>query len=358
MKGTAKSFPMQQMYYPYSIMGMFTNENNQIDFPFSKELKLKGAILILGYNRLEFLVNRVDEVNKSNDEKLPLFISIDGGGLSLKQIQKRFVECNLDEFNKSIEIQPLNLSGVGHYFKVVGEKLNHYDWLMVIEDDVKVFPGLIKDVSKVVHKLWEEDSPLCVNTFTPLSGSFVQRLFWGQNRWYRTRYFNAWGHAINRTFFMKLGAFHLMPNNEAAFLESSEGISMSQRRRRIWSARLSRGTYDFIIQVFAFTSDLRFVTPKFRMSENVGFGNSYSTHTRLPRSKWLGREINRQVRIRDETLLESKLILKFLEFINRLVLAGDTILTSRGREVGVRTFFKSLMKFVKNQQTLNEESHK
>lgn len=91
MKDTAKSSPMQQMYYPYSIMGMFTTENNQIDFPFSKELKLKGAILILGYKRLEFLVNRVDEVNKSNDEKLPLFISIDGGGLSLKQIQKRFL---------------------------------------------------------------------------------------------------------------------------------------------------------------------------------------------------------------------------------------------------------------------------
>ncbi len=241
----------------------------------------------------------------------------------------------------------MNLSGFGHYFKAVGEKLKHYDWLMVVENDVKVFPGSIKDLSKVVHKLWKEDSPLCVNTFAPLSGSFLRRLFFGGNRWYRTRYFNAWGHAVNRSFFMKLEAFYLMTNIESAFLESSEGISMSQRRKRIWSARLSRGTYDFIIQVFAFTSDLKFITLKFKISENVGFGGPYSTHTRLSRSKWLGREIKRQVRIHDKTLLESKLILKFLEFINRLVLAGDTILTYRGREVGVRTFFKNLIKFVK-----------
>jgi hypothetical protein len=326
--------------------------NNQLDFSVHKEPKPRGAILILGYKRLEFLVNRVIEVNVSNVDKFPLFISIDGGGLSLEQIKKKFVECNLDDFIGLVEIQPINLSGVGHYFKAVGEKLNDYDWLIVLEDDVKVFPGSIIDLSSIINKVWKEDLPLCVNTFTPLSGSFVQRIFLGKNRWYPTRYFNCWGHAINRSFFMKLKAFYLMPNNETAFLESKkrggEGILMSQRRRKIWSARLSRGTYDFIIQVFAFTSDFRFISPKFRISENVGFGDSYSTHTKLPRSKWLGRQINRQVRIHDETLLKSKLLLKFLEFINRLILAGDTIFTSRGREVGVRTYFKSLMKFVKN----------
>lgn len=333
-------------------MGFLTRAENQIDFSIYKEPKPRGAILILGYKRLDFLVNRVDEVNKSNDEKLPLFISIDGGGLSLENVKEKFRASNLDGFSELVEIQPLNLSGVGHYFKAVGEKLNDYDWLIVIEDDVRVFPGTIKDLSRIVYKVWEEDFPLCVNTFTPLSGSFVQRLVLGKNRWYRTRYFNCWGHAINRSFFMKLKTFYLMPNNEAAFLESSRGLSMSQRWRRIWSARLSRGTYDFIIQVFSFTSDFRFISPKFRISENVGFADSYSTHTRLPRSKWLGKQVTRQVRIHDETLLKSKLFLKFLEFLNRLVLAGDTLFTSRGREVGVRTFFKSLVKFVKEPNKL------
>ena len=334
------------------MMGLSKLDNPNNNLLSQSDLSRKGAILILGYKRLELLVNRVDEVNKSNDNRLPVFISIDGGGLSLEQIKSKFLECNLDEFIRLVEIQSNNLSGVGHYFKAVGEKLVNYDWLIVIEDDVKIFPGSIKDLSKIVNKVWKEASPFCVNTFSPLSGGFIQRLIFGKNRWYRSKYFNAWGHAINKSFFNNLKAFYLLPNKEAAFLESSNGISMSQRQRRIWSLRLSRGTYDFIIQVFAFTSDFRFIRPKFRISENVGFADFYSTHTKLSRSKLLGSQINHQIRISDETLLDSKSLLKFLEFVNRIILAGDTIFTSRGREVGIRTFFKSLIKFAKKSNKL------
>jgi len=102
------------------------------------------------------------------------------------------------------------------------------------------------------------------------------------------------------------------------------------------------------MQMNLFHREQKVIYPYFRIIENVGFNDNRSTHTKgnKPKAFWgLGFATETDLAPR---ISGSRLQNYFWKVIDSNVWAGDGILSTRGREIGVRTILKLLAKKIRN----------
>jgi hypothetical protein len=286
----------------------------------------KTALLILGFNRPEFVRERLEECSFISEYGIQIICSIDGlptGHLSSQQNDYRDIAEEFDGVEWLFEQENLGLAI--HITRRISEVLENYDNVIVIEDDVSVSKyGLLS-----LKTALEEELPsdvLTIGLFGSLPGNSIERIF--KNNWRDSIYFSAWGWAIQREKW-NLYSLNIVSNcGIESLVESSSWQSLSNSQRRRWERRFSkvlwdpRSTWDFQMQFLTFSKDFIHCLPIWRMCDNNGFADGRATNTKNPKPRWyVGSKSEIEGNMSVAT--RSRIINTFCQFIDSWTWIGD-----------------------------------
>jgi hypothetical protein len=302
------------------------------------------AILILAFKRIDFVIERIQEVIEFASE-IPIFVSVDGSGITKPEL-----ESKIQKYIGKITViyQDKNYGVDGHYFKVVEDLIYSYQYLLIVEDDVKVLPKSIMETMDLIsqkEQVVNAGGEVCLNGFglIPLPNSeFYQSNI--RNKWYLSTHFVSWGHVINSFFWIKVKMCRSLIDEPHLIDVKLKEMRMPKRHRTVWIDRFQRGNFDYCLQMTIFLFDLRVGRPIFRLFENVGFGDPNATHTRFRRPWFFGPVAQKCPRNATSPILINYAITRLLNWLEKANFAGSSILNRRGRILGVRTLIKSFIK--------------
>lgn len=258
------------------------------------ETFLDVAILLIGFNRLDLVERRIQEVwqNKSN---LQLYISIDGGSSEIDSSKfEKSIQSATQNWDKPpvIRIHESNLGLVRHLISQIDSILMFHKAVIVIEDDIYLSENFIASMKLGLLYSQEKTNILNIGGFSPLSSSFKRGL---PNYWRTSNYFSAWGWAITSEKWSLYRNF-LNGNLPLSILRRSKSFnSMSKNQRVEWLSRFAKVknnpwfTWDYQMQFAHFALDMCTLRPVFRLTDNEGFDDKRSTNTKASRPLWMGK---------------------------------------------------------------------
>lgn len=317
----------------------------------------KFCILVLGWARPDFIQRRLNELFSDLDtEDIPIVVSIDGPRRFELSLASRGSQSRR---NVSIRQHERNLGGAQHYFVAVGQLLNSYDAVIVIEDDVRVGKGSIRNLIDVYRNLEpprSNQNGVIVSGFSPIATRLISRPKTIREFWYPTKYFNCWGHLIDGHAFARvlLTKEEMFDLNSNEMSKNSEWSKLGRRKRELWLERARRGTYDYIIQLAILRQQIVHVKPLIRRFDNEGIGDYLASHTKGERNRYWGSVAtfsSKKQRIYGKNHLGE--FLQVLNILDNLLMAQDSIFTTRGRRFGIRSFFRKVLATVSGRDFSN-----
>ena len=260
--------------------------------PEIKNLNFSTVILLVGYKRLDFLINRISELEKNF--RLPIVISIDGNSDSetanaIRHYLNDYAKSNPD-ISLTYKIQDINLGVAKHINSAISEALSEYNQVIVLEDDVVIAKNFIKAMLNGFELARNQADVGVIGGFSLYKDSLT---FSRSALWRKSKYFPAWGWGINRENWEKFRL--VLPNNfQDSLKQSNTWNSLSSYRKKMWINRFKKvsndnpPTWDYQMQYFLFRYDLKMLLTTRRISDNEGFGSHLSTNTIGARPRWMG----------------------------------------------------------------------
>jgi hypothetical protein len=251
-----------------------------------------SAVLLLGYNRPENIVQRIQEISANKPKHL--YLSIDGAeSREIRKSIKSAVETSLNEYHDpkavSVYFRDSRLGLSRHILTAMDTVLETEDKVIVLEDDIKIGSSFVSQLTAGFNTFSDNPRFGTAGGFSGVPITFSKL----NNYWRTTRYFSAWGWMTNVRNWEKY-QFMLPPgdiNNQLR--DSKSWQDLNRRQQEVWLHRFDKVrknpelTWDFQVQYLSFKYDLINVLPLFRICENVGFGDSRSTNTKSPKPKWM-----------------------------------------------------------------------
>ena len=311
----------------------------------------KFGILIVGFNRPDFLIERIEELKDLNLSHVEIYVSLDsprrGNSSDLAshiEILER-LDTLLGHIKFHLFIEEINRGCDKHITLGISRVLHDCVGVLVIEDDIFIPCEQIKAILEFAAANYKEMQTEPIITMSGLSNNQLLKL----NRWRRSPYFTAWGYFLFENFWNK--HVQLLEFDEKTIQRllnrSYVWTSMSKRKKLLWSERFSRKNYDYLIQRSLFALDTNVYAPVFRMANNLGFGDARAAHTRFSAPSYLRRYIASQKRASTPIKVRSSVVNEVLERLDSNTWAGDGWFSKRGRSVGIRTFLKHLSDYHK-----------
>lgn len=300
------------------------------------------GILLIGYDRLNFLQKNLEVVEKLNGVNLSVFVSIDGLKFSADRTEGFVQERDLllrraESFGSKVFLHTQNMGCDKHIPWAISRVLEECDQIIVIEDDVRISSQGLQEMTRVLLREPANEDPVVVlgmsSLFNPLG-------FLHFNFWRTTRFFSAWGYGVNRAFWK----IHEASNAEVSqdlvwqnfFGRSSYWDKLSKSKRALWVERFQRGNYDYRIQATMFRFNLRAVAPIFRIVDNIGHGLTGATHTRFKAPIYLRFKVSDKYLYFFRTIRSNVVLDRAIDFLDSNSWAGQGALSSRGRTWGIR----------------------
>ena len=283
------------------------------------------AVLIIGYNRPEKVEAKLRLLEPIFKDEL--IISIDGDTNRDASLSQKWMNVRALFPNLSWMFRQENLGLARHVTGSISEVLRDFQNCIIIEDDVEVSASFLCQLRQVLATRLPENV-LTVGSFggLPRLWPFLKLI---KNRWRLSRYFSAWGWAIQREDWTH---FSLDLVNRNSFdLTRAIHENFSGHKRKVWMRRAQvvssnqYATWDFQVFFLGLLLNKKHMLPTFRSSDNVGFMDSRSTNTKHKKPFWYtGR------RATDFESLgvpkESPKYSKSLQFVDSLTWAGDSYL--------------------------------
>ena len=310
--------------------------------------KIKAGILLIGFNRPSFLQERLKVLEDTPNLNATIYVSIDGPRdgnpedmLAINQIRQALEKSPLHN-SITIWFSQSNRGCDLHIYDSINKALSVEDHLVVIEDDIAMSASAIVEIlakSELIVK-----SGL-INPIVAMSG-VSRKIPFLANQWRNSRYFSAWGFALNREFWMIHKKYSDIKDESKVIellKESEYWAKLSKRRKGIWLERFSRPNYDYGIQRTIFFENLFTISPFSRVSDNLGHGVQGASHTRF-RTPWF---IKLSVAGRVESFAkkhnESRVLNSLIGWMDSQTWAGDGLLSVRGRTYGIRTILRGFL---------------
>ena len=148
------------------------------------------AVLIIGYSRPEFLLERIKEIRH---QKAPIiYVVIDGGKQGEESCFSKLELSYLSELEKSGEIVLIlrneNLGLAQNITRSITQVSSKHKAVFVVEDDIKLGAYAFQNI---IHGLnLASENVLTVGCFSYFSSSSIRNCF------RESKYFSAWGWAI------------------------------------------------------------------------------------------------------------------------------------------------------------------
>lgn len=308
------------------------------------------GILLVGFERFDFLHENLDLVDKVKSSGCTLYLSIDGPKKSSENNQSS--SQKLSELLKKARdlgsINFLHTQNMGcdkHIPWAIDKVLQECESIIVIEDDVRIScDGLLEMMQKLFEKD-ERDNPKVIlgisSLFNPIDNLSI-------NIWRSTRFFTAWGYGLNREFWKlhtnSTSGITTEPELKNLLSKSLYWRKLSTRKKKIWSERFQRGNYDYRIQATMFQYNLRALAPVFRIVDNIGHKLEGATHTRFREPIYLRYRVSAKKFKFLTRLLMGNFWNAFFDLLDSNTWAGEGLLTLRGRRIGIRTFVSRIVK--------------
>lgn len=310
------------------------------------------GILLVGFERFDFLQENLDLVRRLPSSDFSFYISIDGP--KTNSGENSILRKDLSTLIKSSEslksnnfVHSQNMGCDKHISWAINWVLQECESVIVIEDDVRMSSDALLAMMRKLQNRKEGDKPKVILGISTLFSPFD---FLSWNFWRFTRYFSAWGYGLNREFWK----LHQESTSNVVkgmdwndfFSTSNYWSKLSKRKRELWKERFLRGNYDYAIQATMFRFNIYASAPALRMVDNVGHGLEAATHTRFQEPCFLRYRVSKKdFRFLNPSGIASHLNFLF-NFLDSNSWAGEGLLTSRGRTIGVRTIFSRKIKWL------------
>ena len=277
------------------------------------------GVLLLGFNRPELLKKRINEIYESEIENL--YISIDGGSKShtkemelLKSyIQKKF--SNL--VNLSLKHHEENLGLVKHITGEIDYVFTKHQYIIVIEDDVKISTNFISNMINGlnIHKMNNSIGIIC--GFSPLHFKYLK------NKWRVSKYPYIWGWACSKTTWQNYSYDLSEVDIEKALLNSKTWNHLKPSQKIKWLGLFKKAqenpleTWDAQLMFLSYCKDFKNLAPIFSIVGNEGFNDSRAVHTKGSKPKFVTTSnLSHQVLTKNSKYFNSTLNLIDQFFIN------------------------------------------
>jgi hypothetical protein len=241
------------------------------------------ALVIFSYNRADLTRRRLEQLA---GVKCPIIVSIDDQKKG--SIKEDFTDLE-NEYSEHMQFKRTreNLGTAMHLVSMITEQFQTFDNIIVIEDDVAADKTSIDSLVRILENRLPDDV-LTIGLFGGLPGKFLSLL--GLNYWRKSRYFSAWGWAIQKE---DWHLFSLDIEEEIPNLENSKSWQrMNERERVIWKNRFAKVirtssfTWDYQMMFAGLLHDKRHLLPIFRCVDNEGFGDIRAVNTKESRPSW------------------------------------------------------------------------
>lgn len=284
-------------------------------------------MLLVGYNRPEFLHKRINELKNMDIDEI--YISIDGGEQSNDPKMLKFLEVASNFFTNGTKVRiihrEINLGLTNHIVQAISEVLQNHKTIIVVEDDVALSNNFYTNMKSGLEILTSKGHLGLVGGFSPLNFSGPS-LF--KNRWRKTRYFPCWGWGCDLETWSKYKADLSCFELDKILTSSKSWNSLSKWQKSVWEHRFLRVqkdplyTWDIQMQFTSFLHNFTNIVPLYRFVDNEGFNDSRAAHTRGVKPKWFKNGI------KNHQVLEKKhlkgVLNRTLEIIDANFIAGDT----------------------------------
>lgn len=279
------------------------------------------VLVIFSYNRPDLTRRRLEQLV---EVKCPIIVSIDAPKIG--SINADFTDLEI-EYSEHVQFMQTkeNLGTATHLVARISEQFQKYDNIIVIEDDVAADETSINALIGILENRLPDDI-LTIGLFGGLPGKLLSLL--GLSYWRRSRYFSAWGWAIQKE---DWHLFSLDIKEKVPSLEHSKSWQrMNERERVIWKnrfakvVRTSSFTWDYQMMFAGLWHNKMHLLPTFRCIDNEGFGDMRSVNTKESRPNWyLGSRGTIQNKDLDLRIIPGWLG-KAFESLDRLTWAGSS----------------------------------
>ncbi len=279
------------------------------------------ALIIFSYNRPDLTRRRLEQLVGVN---CPIIVSIDAPKTGSINADFTNLEIEYSEHAQFMQTKR-NLGTAAHIVARISEQFQSYDNIIVIEDDVAADKTSIDTLIGILENRLPDDI-LTIGLFGGLPGKLLSLL--GLSYWRRSRYFSAWGWAIQKE---DWHLFSLDIKEKVPSLEHSKSWQrMNERERVIWKhrfakvVRTSSFTWDYQMMFAGLWHNKMHLLPTFRCVDNEGFGDMRSVNTKESRPNWyLGSRGTIQNKDLDLRIIPGWLG-KAFESLDRLTWAGSS----------------------------------
>lgn len=287
--------------------------------------KLKSPILIIGYNRLDFLKQILTEIQHWDPARI--YISIDGpinkAGDDINQQIRSFLETFSHNKKITVWFNEKNLGNSKNLVHSISRVFEIEETCIVIEDDIQIYYNAYEGIDCVLRNTDVKNLGI-VGGFSALPAPPKILQYFFQNKFRPCIRVNIWGWGVRKSTW-KLYERDLSSCNIQSVLNKSKSWqNLSYKQQQIWSGRFAKVsanpdlTWDTQVQFMIFRHDLINFLPRFRALDNVGFIDLRSTNNKLRKSRlYLGKTDFRKI-----TDFEKNTFV--INALNQIELSSDT----------------------------------
>jgi hypothetical protein len=248
-------------------------------------------ILLLGYNRPDYLVDRLQELRKIAPPLI--YISIDGSNDVLTDEITEALSTNLKNWPSDSRVEIWrnkdNLGLTKHVPRAITRVLREHLKVIIVEDDISLSPNFYINMIKGFETLASNDIKGTVGAFSPLK---LPRNLESLNRWRTTHYFSCWGWGVSREIWRKYKVDLRNEDIDTSLAKSQTYKNLTTAQQTVWRERFQKivlhpfDTWDVQVQYMSFKYDFTNILPVSRFIDNVGFSDNRSVHTKGKKPRW------------------------------------------------------------------------
>ena len=280
------------------------------------------VLIIFSYNRPDLTMKRLRQLVGVNCK---IVVSVDApkvGGPKFDFGALKLMYESQVQFLQNEE----NLGTAKHIVSQISDQFKTCDNVIIIEDDISVDKASVDTLIEILKFRLPEDV-LTIGLFGSIPGKLISYV--SKSYWRKTRYFSAWGWAIQRE---DWPLFKLDIKEEISQLKYSQSwLRLNEREKRIFQYRFEKViqtpalTWDYQMMFYGLLHDKKHLLPLFRCCDNNGFGDLRAVNTKTPRPKWYVGSRGIAERGFGLRLIPSRAAAIF-EFLDKLTWAGSSFL--------------------------------
>jgi hypothetical protein len=283
-------------------------------------------VLLIGYNRPELIIRRVKELLRNNVKIL--HISIDGCD-SLRETMKETLEivsslCK-NKCEVTYKIHEKNIGLARHITNEITTLITIHSEIIVLEDDIQIGENFLVNMGRGLDCLKVSETIGIVSAFSPINQIKYFKL---PNKWRETPYFSCWGWLCTREVWEKyvLDISEIKVNE--ALSNSITWQELNKWQQFLWLSRFLKiqrnpyHTWDIQFQFMCFRYGITNIAPVFSLTNNEGFNDTRSAHTKEKKPRWMSSLTIESTLIRN-TISPAASVL-FSKFIEPLTTSGDS----------------------------------